>query len=306
MKKLQRYFLLILLAISLHLELQAQNLLIPESVKESCPEMPVNQKVKLAVARFSQSSNYNYGRNVENFATMLSNAMFEINCFRMLSTIQDNNYHYTGKETRDILPHFIITGEITEYNHKVENINAILVRKTVYKAHIGFILQIKDPITREIIFSKSFNQEGSKEQTDLQVTSTRSNPQSVSNSYVDQAYQDAFEKGILEAVTYIVEQRERIYEMANMILNSPSESGNQYTLKVQQTTFTAVNEIVNTLKAKSPTVLHVDKTFSHTTGVVTVIMKGTTDQLVEILTKSFPGRVNVTEFAEDRVTITFK
>ena len=185
--RLQFIFCLCLLAVSA----STQSVVIPETVKSKCEGLNTDSKLRLAVARFSQSFTGS-DRNVENFSTMLSNAMFEIECFRMLSMLNDRSYNYKGKEDRDIMPHFIITGEITEYSHKTDDVRFGVGKKSTITAHIGFVLQIVDPVTREVVFSKSFDHDGTSDSA-LKLKIRGIGTGSVSETSTDKAYFDAFE-----------------------------------------------------------------------------------------------------------------
>lgn len=48
----------------------AQTVVIPENVRRKCADVPLQDKVRLAVARFSQTTDVGSGRNIDNFATM--------------------------------------------------------------------------------------------------------------------------------------------------------------------------------------------------------------------------------------------
>lgn len=283
----------------------SQSVVVPESVKKKCSNSPVEKRVRLAVARFSKTTDVYSGRNIDNFASMLSNAMFEIECFRMLSTINDANYKYTEKESSDVRPHFIVTGEIIEYDHTVQEVKLPVGKALVtkYNAQIGFVLQIKDPVTKEIVFSKSFNQSASSTNTKV--------GNSTSNQTIDKAYHDALEKGILDAVTYIVDNRDRIYQHVNLIsadegvTAESSTVTSKFQIYSSNITFSKLVELERVLTAHK-SVKRIEKKLTQNKGEMNVTMIGSIDELVSVLSNSFSDRLTIEGFEPKKLTITLK
>jgi hypothetical protein len=301
------------------LAVAAPQVVIPEEVRARCVDRPTSERVMLAVARFSQSTDGNSAGNIANFSTMLSNAMFEIDCFRMLSMLEDMNWSFGSNDDEDaIRPHMIVTGEITEYNHTTEETGNFLRKKTIVTAHLGFVLQIKDPVTREIFFSKSFNQVGSSENSSMQFDLGGVGLSSSSDEPVDKAYFDAFEKGILDAVTYIVDSQGQIYEIAGSVLaetaakaaekaaDEAAEAALSTTkFTVRNVDFLGLKNMEDLLKGNTSVSL-VEKTLSGNTGTLTVRHLGTADDLLGGILSALGGGVEVTGFDDEGVELTLK
>jgi curli biogenesis system outer membrane secretion channel CsgG len=299
-----------------------QQVTIPESVKRKCANVPFKDKTRLAVATFKMSAKSNHG-NVGNLSKMLSNAMFEIECFRMMDMIEDldkydkykSNSSYNAPTAKNparpkIVPQLIITGDITEYYHTTEEIQikvpiptkggGNLGSRIKNEAHIGFVMQIIHPDTREILFSKSFNQAVSKQSLKSASYNATQN--------INAIYQDAMEKGILDAVTYIVNNRDRIYEEAGILNEDDGAAikggGGTYTLEVLGgASFTAIRNIENILSGDKR-VSKVSKQYTTSKGTFQVTMSGSVDELAAILESKLKSvKYEVTGFEDTLLTI---
>jgi curli biogenesis system outer membrane secretion channel CsgG len=284
-----------------------QTIVIPEEVKKKCAEVELDDRVRLAVARFTKSTSGANTANIENFSSMLSNAMFEVNCFRMLSMVKENAEVTGATEASEVKPQLIITGEITEYNHKVKETNIVVSKKVTTTAHIGFILQIKDPVTKDILFSKSFNEDGSNDNKSLNITmpanrftgTTRSNVSTSStNDNVDKAYFDALEKGIIQAVEFVVSCRDKIYNIAK-------STGNKATITAMNTNFPKLMEIEKALRELGE-VKKIEKSLSNDIGKVEVYFSGKIDEVINLLSTKMSNTLEITGLKENNITVKFK
>jgi curli biogenesis system outer membrane secretion channel CsgG len=281
-------------------------IVIPEEVKKKCPEMEMDERVRLAIARFSKSTTGANGANIDNFSSMLANAMYEVNCFRVISMRKDSMDFVDANGSSEVKPQLIITGEITEYNHSVKETNLVVSKKTTTTAHIGFILQIKDPATRDILFSKSFNEEGGSDNKSLQVTlpskSALSGPASTigrtTNDNVDKAYFDALEKGIIAAVTYIVDNREKIYNIAK---NSSSKA----IITALNASFPQLMKIEKAFK-ELPMVKRIDKSLNNNVGKIEVYFNGRIDEVIDILSGKMGQELEITALKDNSITVKCK
>lgn len=313
---------LLFLSISFFLGLSTHaQVVVPESVKRRCENIPFNDKVRLAVATFKMTAKGGARNdNIANLSKMLSNAMFEIECFRMLDLIEDLN-KYTPpvivngqtKAAAPVTPQLIITGDITEYNHTSEEIKIKvplgggknLGSRIKNEAHIGFVMQIVHPSTREILFSKSFNQSASKQ-------TVRTNSYNASQS-IDAIYQDAMEKGILDAVTYIVDNRDRIYEEAGILSgatgnatgNAPApQKTSTYTLEVLGGASFATIQDIEHILSNETSVTEISKKYTSSRGTFSIAMTGTVDDIAAILERKLKSvKYEVIGFEDTRLTI---
>lgn len=294
----------------------AAQIVVPEEVSSQCSGRPFADRVRLAVARFSQSTSGSNSANIDNFSTMLSNAMFEIDCFRMMEMLEDQNWDFGPDDAGSrIRPHLIVTGEITEYDHDTREEGNFIRKKTIVTAHLGFVLQIKDPVTREIFFSKSFNQEGSSENSDLEFEVGGVEFSRSSNESVDGAYFDAFEKGILDAVTYIVENEDRIYEVTGVVMTQTEAERaaeeaeadalaalNSTAIRIDGVTFTSLGSIEDVLESLEQ-VQGIGKTLNGDVGTLQVEYFGEPDALVEAILGSGLGEFEVVAFQADAIRL---
>jgi curli biogenesis system outer membrane secretion channel CsgG len=287
-------------------ETDANRIVIPEEVKKKCPEKEMDERVRLAVARFSKSTTGANGANIDNFSSMLANAMYEVNCFRVISMAKDSMDFSDANGSSEVKPQLIITGEITEYNHSVKETNLVVSKKTTTTAHIGFILQIKDPSTRDVLFSKSFNEEGGSDNKSLQVTlpskSALSGPASTigrtTNDNVDKAYFDALEKGIIAAVTYIVDNRDKIYNIAK---NSSSKA----IITALNTSFPQLMKIEKALKELGM-VKKIDKSLNNNVGKIEIYYSGKIDEVIDILSNKMNRELEITALKDNIITVKCK
>ncbi len=284
--------------------ISAQKVVIPEEIKRKCADIALEQRVRLAVARFSQTTSGKDRGDVANFSSMLSNAMFEVDCFRMLSMVKDSLDNKDAYETSTIKPQLVITGEITEYNHTVKETRVMMSKKIEIVSHIGFILQIKDPVTRDVLFSKSFNEQGSSENKSLTIRLPRvpipgqgsGEVVTSSNDAVDKAYFDALEKGILQAVTYIIDSRDKIYAFSKA-------TGNKTTLLISKANYAKLIEIEKVMKDMS-IVTKVEKALDKSEGRITVYHNGEANDLLGILSKN--NTLEITGLDRDKIILTVK
>jgi len=102
-----------------------------EKINETCKGTPVEQRPRITVARFSVATPkaaYEFGAEL---ATMLSSALQQTSCFRVLESIDNfddmadeidlGDSKYTRKNSSPkagqmMGAQFVITGEVTEYN----------------------------------------------------------------------------------------------------------------------------------------------------------------------------------------------
>jgi curli biogenesis system outer membrane secretion channel CsgG len=279
---------------------------IPEEVKKKCKSLPFEDRVKIRVASFKRSTSGVESKDINNFSTMLSNALFELDCYRVLQMEKDAED--SGKDVERNLekPQIVVTGEITEYSHtqKVEKI-AFRTKKTT-TARIGFVVQLKDPVTGELLFSKSFNQEGLSESyaTEVQVNAGRLGPQTVGTSKespIDLAYFNAIERGILDAVTFLVDSQDRI----NQILEGSSLTESRTVIELRKASFTDMQYIEQAAKGASG-VSRVDKIMKDGVAKITVFHKGSSEELAYTLAPIIEDRLEITGLEDGKITLAAK
>lgn len=146
-----------------------------ETLKQKCDTLPIKVRPRVAVTRFNVTTTSSVPQLGENMATMLEAGLLETGCLNVLESLNNSsdmtqeldmsNSEYAnkatvGKKGKMLGAQAIVTGEITEYNEENNGVNAAFVKTTSKKVHLGFILKVVDPETREIIWHKDVNVEG--------------------------------------------------------------------------------------------------------------------------------------------------
>jgi len=308
--------LVMLMAMSAVSPLQAQSgknkgknsaVLIPEEIKRKCSHIPFEDRIKVRVARFSRSTSGVDSDDLNNFSTMLSNAMYELDCYRVLAMQKDESDSGTDVETDYEKPQIVVTGEMTEYLHsqKVNKIGA--VSKKITTARVGFVLQLKNPVTGEILYSKSFNNEGMASTTATTVNVKLPGPLGTQTAGtakeepVQQAYFDAIEKGILDAVTYLVDNQERMAQ----ILKGTAKADSRTVVEVKNASFAKLLELENSIKA-IPGTTKVEKSMKDGVGKLIVFHSGSVEDLAANMMPAIEKNADITDLGTTKITLSMK
>lgn len=189
-----------------------------EDIQAICPKTPVNKRVRLSVSSFKSATPSASAKFGDELSHMLTNALQNVNCYNVLLSQKDieeltNEIEFAqsgnvkqgkGPKTGQMQgAQVIVMGKITEYADGGQNVNLAGLKIGGNKAKIGFIIQLINAETREIIDSKSINVEGSAGGfSGFSVLGTGVvGSQTVANG--NKAVADAMEKGIIEAVQFI-------------------------------------------------------------------------------------------------------
>lgn len=192
-----------------------------EKVAAQCQSVPFEQRIRLSVTRFSVSTRSAEQEFGGELATMLTNALQEVNCFRVLESVinmKDMTSEITlgqeGFTTAGSSPQsgkmlgsqVVVTGEVTEFAEGNNSVKVLGLGGTAAKAHIGFILKVINPETREIVFSRSIDVDGKANGFSgatlpfgVQVGGTRKG---------NVALTDAIEKGVIMAVEVLANNKD--------------------------------------------------------------------------------------------------
>lgn len=123
-----------------------------ESVKEKCADIPLEDRIRVTVARFSATASNAPSVLGENMSTMLTNALSQVNCFNVLEEqknledmtdeIDASNSEYfdaaTGVEKGKMkVAQIIVTGEVTEYSDATTGTKVLGIGGSVKKAKSG-------------------------------------------------------------------------------------------------------------------------------------------------------------------------
>lgn len=283
-----------------------------EKIKEECKDLPVDKRIRLTVARFTVTTTApaEFGGNL---ATMLTNALQEVNCYRVLESLKNSsdmndeiNYsqgQYAKKGSgpkmgKQLGAQVVVTGEITEFNVKSSRVGVGLLSVGSNKAKIGFILKLVNPETREVIFSKSINVEG-KAGGGASIGLFGANL--VSSTTSDPALANACEQGIIQAVEFMASKKD--------MLLMPEASAGQNSAGTTETEVTLANANFNAFNAMTailsslPAFKSIEKTLSDGLATYTVVHSGTTDELLNELNKKLGGKYEVTGFGSGKIEL---
>ena len=273
LKRITICFIYILLGfLPASLPLCAQNIVVPEEVKKKCADLPLDERVTLRVARFSKSTSGINSKGID--------------------------------RSEKLKAQLVATGEITEYNHTSQSTGGFGLKKTTIKAHIGFILQLRNPVTDDILFSKSFNQEGSSDNKSMVINVKTKNGLNIplstsSDEPIDKAYFDAFEKGILEAITFMVDNRDKIIAYVKGTGGASAKT----TIVISNATFSKLAELENALKTLTG-VAKTEKSLKNGEGKVVVLHGG--QDIVGFVGEKLAAAFEITGLEVDKILVKAK
>jgi len=285
-----------------------------EKIKEQCKDVPREQRLTVTVARFNVTTPNAGGEFGGNMATMLSNALQEVNCYRVLATLANiddinkeinysNNSGYTDKNTavskgKQLSAQVVVTGEVTEFNkaHSTTRVPGVKFGSETVK--LGFVIQLINPATREIIDSRSVNVEGkSGKNLDFGMSVPFIGRLSAGGgSSYSPAEANALEQGIIKAVEEIASMK----EANNIVPLGDMPGGNSTVITVTNTSYEAVTELENILKA-TPGVKQTDPNFNEDTAEITVTHEGSTKNLLEALKQKTGAKYKITGLKEGEI-----
>ena len=285
-----------------------------EEIKQICNGTPIDKRPRITVARFNVSTpaaSYEFGGEL---ATMLSNALQQTSCYRVLESIDNfddmtneielGNSKYvksnSGPKAGQMMgAQFVITGEVTEYNLGKTGIKLGGIGVGGGKASIGFVVKIVNPATREIIYSQSVNTEAKKGFQGVSILGF----ETIGGNFQNQAVADAAEKGIIKAVEYLSIQKD------NLILDGDSDSfkdgtsSNSFTnIDLFNANFSKARSLESNLKS-IVSVQSVDKTFSDGKASFQVSHSGSIDDLLDQILNTMGGQVEVTGYESDYIEL---
>jgi curli biogenesis system outer membrane secretion channel CsgG len=292
-----------------------------ENVQKQCTGFDQSKKLKVAVARFNVTTPRAPGEFGANMATMLTNALQQTNCFRVLAQLKnlddlkdeiefkknENNPDDDGpKEKKMMSAQAVVTGEITEFSRQEKAFGLTILKKVTIIVKIGFILQIINPETREIISSKSIN-------VDAKVASAAVAGTFIpyigalniaSGLNVDPAIGNALEQGIIESVEFMAREKESFATVTNP-QTAISDAANNSTATLNFTDYAFLSVFADTIR-KISGVTNVQKTFKGNSGTIKIAHTGTTEDLVNGIIKVLGTKVEVISLSDGKFTLTVK
>jgi curli biogenesis system outer membrane secretion channel CsgG len=348
--KMKKLFIFLLLSFITSLAFsQNQEKITYEQVKSQCASLPLEKRARVSVTRFNvTTSSVNDERNQQaansnntlkalsilaggggnapradaipvtlgdNLATMLTNALQGISCFRVLET-QKNNADLTGeidagdskysskkapKAGKQLGPQIVATGEIIEYSVKAKGLSVMGVGARKKLVKIGFNLKLINPETRDIIISKVIRVQ-SKSSGSVSVLGL------VSTENSDPAIAAVMEDGIIQAVQYMAHVRDSLNITVNNIPGSSGKDPNgagEVEISLSNAnfaSFNAVTSIINSL----PGYKSMEKSLASGLGTYTVIYTGSADDFLTALNKKLGVKYEVTGFTSEKIEMKVK
>ena len=178
-----------------------------DNIKQQCTGLPIDKRVRLSVSTFTVATPTAQGKFGDELSQMLTTALQEVNCFNVLLSLKDIQnatdeleFNQKGNTDADASiqagkmkgAQVIVMGKVTDY-YPGTSINGSLGGG---KAKIGFVIQLFNPQTREIIASKPINVQG---KTFLGFGGSS-----------NKSLADACEKGIYYAVEFIAANKDNM------------------------------------------------------------------------------------------------
>jgi curli biogenesis system outer membrane secretion channel CsgG len=206
------------------LNLSAQQDVDIENIREKCTNVPYEDRVRITVVRFNVTTpKAPSGEFGGELATMLSSALQQINCFRVLESainmddltleteLSQTGYTQSGSspEAGKMLgAQAIVTGEVTEFSESNGKAGLAGITLGTNKARVGFVLKVVIPETREIIWAKSIEAESRKPGafSGLRIFGI----EFAGSSKYNKAVADAMERAIIKGMYHLADERETI------------------------------------------------------------------------------------------------
>jgi curli biogenesis system outer membrane secretion channel CsgG len=191
-----------------------------EKIQSQCTDLAYNKRVRISVSSFKVATPTATDKFGDELAQSLTNALQNVNCFNVLLSTKDmeeiegeiqlgasGNTKAGSSPKRGQMKgaQVIVMGKVTEFAEGKNSAGALGIRIGSNKTHIGFIITLINPETREIIDSKSINVEGkgngSSGMTFLGVNVAGS-------TTGNKATADAVEKGVIKAIEFIAAHKD--------------------------------------------------------------------------------------------------
>ncbi len=283
-----------------------------EEVKQICKsDIPREDRIRVSVVRFSSRMRTRNSNNLgAELATMLTNALYEVNCFRVLESASNmndfdaeyqlNNSGYTdasGSSKGKMLgAQVIITGEITEYGEGKKSFGAFGVSVGKQKANVGFVLKVLDVNTREVLFSQSVNMEGKAGGFNgARILGF----EMVGSTDRSKALNNAIEKAIIKAAEVLAKSKDKWGVESNAAVLNRNKS---IQVVVTGIGFGEVVNLSNELKAISG-VTKVTKSFKDGKGVYSVTTSKSGEDIAFDILEAVGTKFEITEVSDAFVSL---
>jgi curli biogenesis system outer membrane secretion channel CsgG len=305
-----------------------------EAVKQQCSALPLEKRARLSVTRFTvttrqpgtETQRNAYANNKlkalgtifnkgeapqadkvppilgDNLTTMLTNALQEVNCYRVLESLSNNkdltgeidagSSQYSSKKTpkagKQLGAQIVVTGEVIEYSEQDKGVSVVGVGSKRKYIKMGFNLKMINPETRDIIASHVFRIE-SRANKSVSVLGL------VKTGDSDPAVAAVMEDGIVEAVQYMARVRDSLNITADgSFAGNASSSGEKETeISLSNANFSSFTTLANIISGV-PGFKSMEKSFTGGKGSYSVTHSGSTDELLAQMSKKLGNTFEVT------------
>lgn len=288
-----------------------------ERVKEKCKDVPLDKRITVAVGSFKSTVGNAPSDIGQNMAAMLTNALSEVNCYNVLETksnmkdltdeVDFGSSEYASGESAVAKgqmksAQILVSGEITEFNKKTSNNEYFGYGNKSSACHLGFIVKVINPRTREILKNHSFN-------VDTKTGSGNSYAffgiKMTSNGNDDPAIANALEQGVIQAVEYLTDEKDNIPLPAAKGSDAASDENVMSVVTVRNIEYEKVKSFVDAVKSISK-VSDASKSFDNSTLTVTVHHKGSSDDLADAIIAKTGSQYKITGVKNGKITMMAK
>ena len=282
-----------------------------EDIESQCENTPTYQRVTVSVSSFNVATPTAYAKFGDELSQMLTNALQNVNCFNVLLSLKDSNeimqeinFGESGNTQSGTSPkrgnmkgaQVIVMGKITEFASGESSAGAIGIKFGGNKAHIGFIIQLINAETRELIDSKSFNVDGRANGFKGLKLGGFNLAGSTQNN---KALADATEKGIIEAIEYIVASKSKMPLPKVNDVNSKNGSF----ISVSNADYAKVKLLTDLLASKGKIS---DKTITNGTGSFWLEHSGETDAIADFINSKLGSKFSIQSLESGEISLMSK
>lgn len=268
-----------------------------ERVETSC-NIPREEKNIVAVSSFRNTA---AGRNSwsvgQGMADMLSNALLNSGCFRVVDRqtiddiLQEQNFANSGRVNQNTAAsignltgaQLIVTGNVTEFKENESGglvgglINNAPGGMGMVKAHVGFIIQIIDANTGELLVSESIERKKNKVGA---IAGARVGSGAVVGGgfFSSKAMEDALEEAIIDAVAFLAEQRSNLPPPPVV----ETIEGEAATIEIQGIGYQDLRRLDGLLQDQ-PTLTQVEKRLESGNGILDIFHTGSIEDVLDFI-----------------------
>ncbi len=285
-----------------------------------CEDIPYQERSILGVVDFNVTASgagYQIGRGLSD---MLSNALVECNCFRVVERERLNKIRQeqqlqgvdqtTAAQVNKLTgAQLLVMGNITEFQEKTGGFGGGLggrlgdkiglggVAKT--DAHVGMVIKVVNATTGDILISKSLERKVSK----MGVAGGGLFPMPMgAGFYKSKAMEDAIEETILEAVALIAEQKDLL---PGAVYSEPVAETKSAQITVQNADFKSLMALAKYLDGLSY-VKQVDKKLNGNTAKLNVAYTADLESLLVDLVDKSGVSMEVVGFDDPSIQLVLK